>query len=90
MTTKGQGDKPTFTPRAPVFLFFWGTCWTFWIFVVPTEFPKLFPKFPNLIPDMFPISGFTPTFALSSILVTYIKAQEEQTTICLFSGLSKA
>jgi hypothetical protein len=33
---------------------------------------------------------FTPTFALSSTLVTYIKAQEEQTTICLFLGLSKA
>jgi hypothetical protein len=89
MTTKGQGDKPTFTPRAPVFLFFWGTCWTFFIFVVPTEFPKLFPKFPNLIPDMFPISGFTPTFALSSTLVTYIKPKRSRLQYVCFQDCPK-
>jgi hypothetical protein len=65
MTAKGQGeDKPTFTQGAQFSFSFGERVGLFWIFVVPTEFPKLFPKFPNLIPDMFPIAPQLPSVLL--------------------------
>jgi len=35
-----------------------------WIFVVPTKFPTMFLKFPNVIPDMFPIAPQLPSLLL--------------------------
>jgi hypothetical protein len=61
MIAKGQGDKPAFTQGAQ-FSFSFGE--RVGLFVVPTEFPKMFPKFPNLIPDVFPIAPQLPSVLL--------------------------
>jgi hypothetical protein len=62
-----------------------GRCWLFSDFVVPNVFPNVFGHNVSNSTSIYPIS-----FALSSILVTYIISQKEGDYNISISGLSRA